>query len=426
MAGPNTATGPRSGSSLWRNRDYLLLWGGQSVSALGTQASQLALPLLVLALTGSAARAGLVGGMRGLAYVLCALPAGAVVDRWNRRRIMVLCDVARAIAFASIPIALIAGRLTAMQLYGVSLLEGALYAFFGLAETASLTRVVPAERLPAAISQNQATESGSLLLGPPLGGALFGLARQLPFVADAISYALSAVSLLFIRSSLHEETRADPGALRDEMSEGARWIRRQPALVTLFWLNGALNLVYGGWTLVLIELARRLGAGSGGIGIIFACGGAGTILGAALTPLLQRRFRAGLLIIGLTWIFALTWPPYALAPNLLILGAINAIGFFFVPIEIGTEFSYRLLLLPDALQGRVNSIFWLLGFGCQALGFLLIGLLLQKQGAVATVWITLVPAVCIAIFATCSRPLWGVDRLSEVSKEQAQLLDKTA
>jgi predicted MFS family arabinose efflux permease len=402
----------RAVTPLWRNRDYVLLWGGQSVSALGTQASQLALPLLVLALTGSPARAGLVGGLRGLAYVVFALPAGAVVDRWNRRRLMVLCDLARALAFASIPLAVIGGHLAAFQLYSVSAIEGALYAFFGLAETASLTRVVPPAQLPVAISQNQATEAGSLLIGPPLGGALFGVARALPFLTDAISYALSALSLLLIRTRLHDQRSADAGTSRAELMEGVRWIRRQPALVTLLWLNGGLNLVYGGWTLVLIELARRLGAGSGSVGLIFACGGAGTILGAALTPLLQKRFRAGRLIVTMAWIFALTWPPYALAPNLFILGAVNAIGFFFVPIGMGTELSYRLLLLPDALQGRVNSLFWLLGFGCQALGFVLIGLLLQRMGPVASVWITLVPAAGLALIATCSRSLRTIGKLA--------------
>jgi hypothetical protein len=188
--------------------------------------------------------------------------------------------------------------------------------------------------------------------------------------------------------------------------------------------TAGLNLVYGGWTLVLIELAHRLGAGSGAIGLLFACGGAGTILGAAVTPLLQKRFRTGQLIIAMTWIFALTWPPYALAPNLLVLGAVNAIGFFFVPIGMGTEFSYRLLLLPDALQGRVNSVFWLLGFGCQAAGFLLIGLILQRAGALASVWITLVPAAGLALLASCSRSLRGIGKLAGTAREPQIALDK--
>jgi predicted MFS family arabinose efflux permease len=193
--------------------------------------------------------------------------------------------------------------------------------------------------------------------------------------------------------------------------EGIQWIRRRPALLLLLWLHGGTMIVYGGWPLLLIELARRQGASSGAIGLIFGCGGAGTILGALLTPLAQRRFGVGRLVIVIAWIFALTWPPYALASNLLVLGAVNCIGFFFVPVSFGTQLSYRLLLTPDALQGRVNSLFRLVIFGGQTLGFVLTGVLLQWRGPVATVWITFVPAVGLALAATLGAPLRRVGRL---------------
>lgn len=102
---------------LWRNRDYMLLWSGQIVSSVGTRVSQLAFPLLVLALTHSPAQAGLIAALRGLPYALFILPAGAMVDRWNRKRVMILCDAGRAIALGSIPIALLLGHLTILQLY---------------------------------------------------------------------------------------------------------------------------------------------------------------------------------------------------------------------------------------------------------------------------------------------------------------------
>lgn len=407
------AEGPRS---LWRNRDYLLLWGGQAVSAVGSQASQLALPLLILAVTGSPAQAGLLGGLRGFAYLLFGLPAGALIDRWNRKLVMVLCDTARALIFASIPLALLAGRATAAQLYAVSFVEGTLFIFFGLAETACLTRVVPAERLPEAVSQNQATDAASALVGPPFGGALFGIAQALPFGADAVSYAVSAISILFIRTPLREDRDQPRRALRAEIGEGLSWIRGRPGLFFLLWLYGATNLIYGGWPLLLIELVQRRGGSPATIGLIFACGGAGTILGALVTPLAQRRFSVGQLVIGIGWIFALTWPPYALAPNLFVLGAVNCIGFFFVPVSFGTMFSYRLLAAPDALQGRINSLFRLVLFGGQTAGFLLTGLLLQWFGPVATVWVTFVPAVGLALAGTLSAPLRRVGRLEPSSR----------
>lgn len=410
--------------SLWRNRDYLLLWGGQTVSTAGSQASQLALPLLILAVTGSPAQAGLLGGLRGFAYLLFGLPAGPLVDRWDRKRVMVLCDVGRALAFASIPLALLVGHVTAAQLYAVSFVEGTLYIFFGLAETACLTRVAPAAQLPTAVSQNQATDSASTLVGPPLGGALFGIAHALPFVADSVSYAISALSVLFIRTPLQEarvrDERTQPRrSLLAEAREGARWIRERPVLHLLMWLDGGLYLVYGGWSLVVIELVQRHGGSAAATGLIFASGGAGAVLGSILTPLGQRRFGVGPLVIGIAWIFALSWPPYALAPNLLILGAVNCIGFFVVPVIFSTEFSYRLLLVPDALQGRVNSLFRLVSFGGQTLGFLLTGVLLEWYGPVATVWITLAPALGVALLATLSGSLRRVGHLAPAAQSEA-------
>src|SRR5947209_3562825 len=122
--------GPSRQTALWRNRDYVLLWSGQIVSAIGSQVSGLAFPLLVLALTGSAAQAGFVGAVRMLPYLFLSLPVGALIDRWNRKRVMILCDIGRTLAIASIPLAMAINHLTLVQLYLVSLIEGTLYVFF--------------------------------------------------------------------------------------------------------------------------------------------------------------------------------------------------------------------------------------------------------------------------------------------------------
>jgi len=115
---------PRRRASLWRNRDYLLLWSGQGVSSAGTQVSGVAFPLLILAITGSPAQAGLAFALRSLPYVIFSLPVGALIDRWDRKRVMILCDIGRALALASIPIALALGVLSVAQLYAVAFVEG--------------------------------------------------------------------------------------------------------------------------------------------------------------------------------------------------------------------------------------------------------------------------------------------------------------
>ncbi len=192
-------------SSLWQNRDYMLLWAGQAVSSFGSQITQLTFPLLVLTLTGSPAQAGLVGALRALPFALLSLPAGALVDRWNRKRLMIWCDIGRALALGSVPLALAFRRLGLPQLAIVSIIEGTLFLFFNLAESSCLPQVVPREQLPGALTQNQVTDSLAQLLGPTLGGALYAFGAAVPFAADAVSYTFSLLTLCFIRKPLQEE-----------------------------------------------------------------------------------------------------------------------------------------------------------------------------------------------------------------------------
>src|ERR1051326_6280022 len=123
--------------SLWRNRDYMLLWSGQVVSNIGTQVSQLAFPLLILALTQSPALAGIAAALRALPYLIFSLPAGALIDRWDRKLVMIICDTGRALALGSIPVALLLGHLSIAQIFIVTTIEGTLFVFFNIAEVAT-------------------------------------------------------------------------------------------------------------------------------------------------------------------------------------------------------------------------------------------------------------------------------------------------
>ncbi len=149
--------------------DYMLLWSGQLISSTGTQISQLAFPLFILVLTHSPVQAGFAGALREVPYLIFSLPAGALIDQWDRKRVMILCDTGRALSMASIPIAFVLGLLTVAQLFIVSFIEGTLFVFFNIAEVACLPRVVSKEQLPAANAQNLATEGITSLAGPPLG-----------------------------------------------------------------------------------------------------------------------------------------------------------------------------------------------------------------------------------------------------------------
>jgi predicted MFS family arabinose efflux permease len=399
---------------LWRNRDYLLLWGGQMISSVGTRVSMLAFPLFVLALTHSPAQAGLIGAMRGLPYALLILPAGALVDRWNRKRVMILCDIGRAIALGSIPIALIIGRLTIAQLYVVSLVEGTLFTFFSLAETACLPHVVSKEQLPTAAAQGMVIDSVSGLIGPSIGGVLYGIGRAVPFLTDAISYGASVVSLFFIKAKFQEDRDPAPLHLWADIKEGLSWLWNKPLIRFLALLTGGMVAPVVGYSLILIVIAQSQHASSFAIGVILACGGIGSILGAFLVTPLQKRFSFGQLMIASTWIWALTWLLFAVAPNPLILGIVTTVTFIIVPIYLSVQFGYRLALIPDHLQGRVNSVFRLIAFGSEPIGLAVTGILLQAFGPVTTVLVLFVPQFILSIAATLNKGLRNAKPIEEL------------
>ncbi len=388
---------------LWRNRDYMLLWSGQIVSSVGTRVSQLAFPLLVLALTHSPAQAGLIAALRGLPYALFILPAGAMVDRWNRKRVMILCDAGRAVALGSIPVALLLGHLTIIQLCIVSLVEGTLFTFFNLAETACLPQVVSKEQLTSAVAQNSVIDSVSGMVGPSFGGILYGLGRAVPFLSDAISYIVSVLSLFFIKAQFQEEREVEALHLWKEIGEGFSWLWHNPMIRFIALLTSGLILPVVGYGLIIIVLAQKQHATSFEIGLILAGGGVGSIVGAMIVAPLRRRFGFGKMMIGSTWLWALTWLFFALAPNPLLLGVATAVSFIVVPIYMSVQFGYRLSIIPDHLQGRVNSVFRLIAFGSEPIGLALTGFLIQAIGPVHTVLVLFAPQLVLAIVATFSK-----------------------
>jgi len=401
------ANGPEGAGSVWRNGDYLRLWAGQVASAIGSQVSGLALPLLVLALTHSPAKAGGMAALRGLPYLLLCLPAGALVDRWDPRRVMLACDTGRALALASVPLALVFGHLGLTQLCIVTVIEGTLFVFFNQAESNCLVRVVTKEQLPSAVAQNEAVYSISGLIGPSLGGLLYGLGRGVPFLTDAISYAVSVLALLSLKTDVRPAVRADSPAphLGREIIEGLRWLYAHHVIRFVAVLTGVLMCTCAGWALILIVLAQKLGATPFTTGLLIGTGGIGSVAGSLLAVPLQKRFKFGPLMIGSAWVWAITWLFYAFAPNLIALGIVNALSFIVVPIYLGTQYAYRLGQIPDHLQGRVNSVFRLIAFGSGPLGLAVTGVLLQRLGPLWTVLITFAPQLVFSVAASFYRPL---------------------
>ncbi len=373
-------------ASLWRNRNYLLLWSGQIISSTGTQVSQLAFPLLVLLLTHSVAQAGFVGAVRTIPYLLFSLPAGALLDRWDRKRVMIICDTIRLLCLASIPATFAIGRLSLTQIYLVSLIEGTLFVFFDIAQLSSLSNVVDQDQLPAAVAQNQATEGITFLIGPSLGGFLYGLNILLPFIGDALSYFVSVLSLCCIRQRFQQERAIKPRRFDHAVTEGLTWFWHHSLLRTMAVLSSGINLVIaGGSSLLIIVLVQHQHASTFVIGLIFACGGIGSILGSLFGPIVQKRFGFGATVLGNVWLLVLLWPLYIVAQNVVMLGVLTTALFFLGPIYTVVNASYRLAIVPDALQGRVNGIIRFISFTSQPIGLAATGVLLQSVGTRVTI-----------------------------------------
>lgn len=400
--------------SLWRNRDYLLLWSGQIISLTGTGISQLAFPLLVLALTGSPAQAGLVGALRGLPFMLLSLPAGALVDRRNRKKIMIICDVGRTLALGSIPLAYAIGHLTIAQLYITALLEGTFFTFFNLAETACLPNIVPKEQLSAASAQNEATYNFTFLISPLLGGTLYSLGKVLPFLTDAISYLLSVCSLSLIRTPFQQERKDTPLTLWTDIRAGLLWMWHQPLIRYLSLLTGCINLIAISSELLVIVIAQSEHATPFFIGMMFTIGGIGSTIGALLSTPIQKKVRFGSATIAICWLTVLLWPLYFTAFQPFMLAIVFASIALVGPIYNVMQYSYRVTLIPDEMQGRVNSVFRLVAFGLQALGLALTGVLLQRFGPPLTIAIFLIFLLMLAIATTVNPHVRHATRHSDV------------
>jgi hypothetical protein len=400
---------------LRRNRDFQLLWGGQAVSLLGSQTSKIAYPLLVLAMTGSPAKAGIAGFAAMLGYLLFPLPAGGVADRYDRKRIMIACDAIRLAAVGSIAVAGWVAHITYVQVLVAGFLEGTATVFFGLAQRAALPMLVHSSQRSVAIGQNEARQNAAQLTGPALGGMLFGLARAAPFAADALSYLASLVTLPFIKAPMQagprvlrtgsRGLRAGAGHLRAELGEGLAWTWRQPFLRYSAFFSAAVNLLLQVLTLGLIVLARHDGAAPAEIGVIVACMGAGGLAGAFAAPWFQRKIPAGLTITGCMWIWTVLLALIVLIRTPLWLCPVVIVFGFVGPSWNVSVQTYRMRITPNQILGRTSSVGMQIAWGVIPLGSLLAGFLLQALSPTVAMTVVAAGMAVTAVTATALGPI---------------------
>jgi MFS family permease len=420
-----TETAPAT--SLWRNWRFQALWVGSSTSLLGINAADFAYPLVILLMTHSPALAAVFGFVQTAAMTLAGLPAGVLVDRWDRRRMLMGAEALRAVTTASVLAAWAVGHLTIAHLFVVAAVLGAVTPVGGSARMLMVRAVVPPAQLTQALTQDEVRTAAAGLGGPPLGGLLLAASRGLPFLFTTITFLISFVTALIVRvpgGAKAPATVPEAAAKADTASAPAPEAAAEPkpadagggmlAGVRALWhdrtMRGALAMFslinVGGSALFLavVVLLQQQGASPRLIGIAVAGEAVGTLLGAGLVGRLHRRVAPGWLLIGVGVIFTLFVPLLAVRLGPWWVFGVLTVGVLGVP-------SLRVLIdvlilrrVPDAQRGRtITALMTVLTIGIP-IGTLAGGLSLQYAGPTPTILaIGVLNALAVAMAASDRR-----------------------
>ena len=400
--------------SLSRNRDFSVLWIGETVSALGSRASMFVFPLLAFHLTGSALTAAAAEAAHLLGLTCCLLPAGVLADRVDRRRLMRLSSGAGVLLYSSLVATALFGVLTIAQLLVVAVLTGAAAGLFSPAESSAVRSIVTTEELPTAMSQNQAREHLAGLVGAPLGGALYAVTRWLPFAVDAVSYAVSWVLLGRIRADLSPPVSQTPRQRpRQEIAEGLAFIRRSPFFRTLTVWAALTNLTTNALFFTAVLRLVQGGFPPVQIGLVDTVAGVSGLLGALAAPAVIDRVATGTLTAVLAWSFLPLLVPMALFNQPAVVAGALAVGMFLNPAGNAGIGAYRAAVTPAELQGRTQSTMQFVALVSMPLAPLLGGAFLSWWGGAVAIGVLGGLTALVALIPTFSRSIRSVPRPSQ-------------
>ncbi|HET7467969.1 MAG TPA: MFS transporter [Candidatus Dormibacteraeota bacterium] len=381
---------------LWRDGEFLKLWWGQAISELGSQVSTLALPTVaILILSATPFQVGLLEALQFLAFPVLGLIAGVYADRIRRRPIMIACDVLRLAALGSVPVAFTLNALTIEQLYVVALLVGIGTVFFDVAYQSYLPAIISRGDLIEGNSKLQVTGSVAQMVGPALAGFLIqlvGAARAV--TADATSFLISVLSLWWIRRPEPAPKPASEGGRSGffaEMWEGIRFVLGNPTISRIAGSTATSN--FGGniaFAVYLIFVYRFLHLTPGVVGIVFAAGAVGGLIGALSASWISDRIGVGpTLFVSITAgglsLILVPLAQYGFAIPLLIVSFF--IGSWVNPVYNITQVSLRQAITPDRVQGRMNATVRTIIWGTIPIGAFIGGTIGTVYGVLPAIWV---------------------------------------
>lgn len=408
---PGPGPSPGDSAPLWRNRDYAGWWISSLVSSLGSAMSQLAYPLLMLFASGSVARAGLVGAFLNIGGLSTTLLGGVLADRFSRRALVISCDLIQAIAVATVVVAVAYGNINVVHICAVAMIQGMANGISGASMTPVLKRIVREEQFPALSASKQGRDMIARLVGPSLGGALFSIARWLPFLGDSISFVVSAAGVAAIRRPLGPDLadkEAHVSAL-GSVKEGFEYIRTSAYMRFIVLWTALISALFGGLVLLVIALIKLRGGGPTTIGLVTAGAAVGGLFGALAAPLLIRTLGTKRLVIAASWTVVAVIVAMAAAPSPWELGLLGGLAVaLVVPLNVALD-AYQLKIVPDGMLGRVAAA---MNFGSSCLLWtapLSAGFLADGFGVPTATLVLAGILAGLAAWSTLSRAVRGIE-----------------
>jgi MFS family permease len=401
-------------------RAFRALWFGQTVSALGTQVSLVALPLVaVLVLHVSALELGVLAALETLPYLVLALPAGVFVDRADRRWTMIACDLGRAVVLLGTALAIATGVVSIGLLCVVALIVGSLSVFFSVAYSTYVPSILEADELVAGNQRLELSDSAAQVIGPSIGGTLLQLAGGAVTASlDGVSYLVSAIAIAAARPRRDREqmARPEPIAMFAGIGEGLRRVAGDRVLRDLAGSTGLFNLGSGMLLAVVVLFATtEVGLDAAGFGLVYGVGNLGFILGALAVGALTKRVGIGRAFAWSTYLGAVAMILIAIsggAAGAVLLLAGRFVGAVAAPLFNVNALSLRQARVGDEIMGRVNATFLFIDWGPLPIGSLLGGLLAgafgpraalvaaAACGVAGAVWVRLSPASRLSTLAS--------------------------
>jgi hypothetical protein len=415
---PVEASTPRAAVAVPAYRRFL---AARTISLCGNALTLVAMPVLVYRLTGSAALTAVMTAVETLPYLLVGLAAGALADRWRRRRVMVVTAAGSGAALLTVPAADAAGVLSVGQLIVVGLAVATCFVFFDAATFGVVPQLVGRDRLASATSTLVTVGTAIAVVGPLVGGVLVTVAPPAWVIGvDALAYLVAAWLLAGLRWQGSEDRTSRPGrpALRVDITEGLRAIRDHPVVLRLTVLGIGSSLAGGATTGLLVVVGVQqlgLGADDPALGRLFAAAAAGTFVAGLLLPRLQARAGVGVITtVGFVVAFA-ALQGLAATRSLAVALAVVAVFHAATTTLIVNGIVTRQVVTPAHLQSRVNTTARLVAWGGSPLGAVLAGLLAESAGtqtALRVASLGLLVSVVGAVFSGLLR----VPRLAEIER----------